>query len=74
MSQLCAGHESGCEAAVHAMAHVFNHPNNDTQYYPVDAFNSQNRQVALHTVMNLCSTLAVILTNIDLFIGGCHSR
>ena len=46
MSQLCAGHESGCEAAGHAMTHVLNHPSNDAIIL-VDATNALNRQVAL---------------------------
>ena len=72
MSQLCAGHESGCEAAVHAMTHFLNHPSNGAIIL-VDAFNSLNRQVALRNVVTLLPTLATILintyrVNIDLFI------
>ena len=73
--QLCVGHESGCEAAVHSTTHVVNHPSNDAIILvdATNAFNSLNRQVALRNVMTLCPTHATILintyrVNIDLFI------
>ena len=75
--QLCAGQESGCEAAIHAMREVFNSA--DTEAIILvdasNAFNSLNREVALRNVKNLCPSLATILINTyrsksELFING----
>ena len=61
-SQLCAGHESGCEAAVDAMHQIFG---DAEAALLVDAFNNLNRNAALHNihVHTLCPPLATILTN-----------
>ena len=75
--QLCAGQDAGCEAAVHAMSHVFSEDNTEA-VLSVDASNafiSLNRQVALHNLQYLCSSLATILLNtyrndVSLFIDG----
>ena len=51
--QLCAGHTSGCEAAVHAGKTIFNSPKAEA-FLTVDAanaFNLLNRRVALMNVM-----------------------
>ena len=63
MSQLCAGRESGCEAAIHSMTHVLNHPSYDAIILvdATNAFNSLNCQVALRNVTTLCPTFATIL-------------
>ena len=75
--QLCAGQESGCEAAIHAMREVFN--STDTEAIILvdasNAFNSLNREVALRNVKHLCPSLATILINTyrspsELFIKG----
>ena len=75
--QLCAGQESGCEAAIHAMREVFNSA--DTEAIILvdasNAFNSLNREVALRNVKNVCPSLATILINTyrsksELFING----
>jgi hypothetical protein len=64
--QLCAGHEAGCEAAIHAINDIFNSPTNEAVIL-VDAtnaaFNSLNRQTALRNISKLCPSLAVILIN-----------
>ena len=63
--QLCVGHTSGCEAAVHAARSIFNDPATDA-FLMVDAtnaFNSLNRKVALKTVMKLCPPLSKALVN-----------
>ena len=72
--QVCAGHLSGCEAAVHAMREVFEAPDTDAVIL-VDAFNSLNRQAALQNIHLLCRALSKVLTNtyredVQLFIDG----
>ena len=63
--QLCAGQPSGCEAAVHALRRCFE--NNDVKAVLLvdtsNAFNSLNRQCALHNIQRLCPPLATILIN-----------
>ena len=57
--QVCAGHLSGCEAAVHAMCQVFDATDTDATIL-VDvsnAFNSLNRQAALCNIHQLCFAL-----------------
>ena len=75
--QTCAGHEGGCEAAVHAMREIFTF--NDTEaILLVDAsnvFNAINRQAALHNIQVICPAISTILSNtyqapIKLFIVG----
>ena len=75
--QLCAGHEGGCEAAVHAMRHVFCSPDTDAMILvdASNAFNSLNRQTALRNIQHLCPPLAKVIINtyrsdIELFIDG----
>ena len=77
VSQVCAGHPSGCEAAIHAMRKVFSSMSTDAVLL-VDAdnaFNRLNRAVALHNIRYTCPPLATILSNIyrapsRLFITG----
>ena len=62
--QLCAGQQSGCEAAIHAMRHVFTQPN--TQAVLVDAtkvFNCLNCKVALQDILHICPSVAPALVN-----------
>ena len=75
--QLCAGQIAGIEAAVHAMRSIFS--SEDTEAILLvdasNAFNSLNRQVALHNIRHLCPSLANILINTyrepsELFIDG----
>ncbi len=75
--QLCAGHEGGCEAAVHALRHIFSSTETDAilSVDAANAFNSLNREVALRNVMQVCPPLATALINtyrssIDLYING----
>ena len=66
VSQVCAGHLSGGEAAIHALRRVFASVGTDAMSL-VDAdnaFNHLNRMVALHNIQYICPPLATILTNI----------
>ena len=63
--QLCAGQLSGIEAAVHAVRTLFQRAETEAVLL-VDAnnaFNSLNRQTALHNIRRLCPPLATILIN-----------
>ena len=75
--QLCASQIAGTEAAVHAMKEAF--LNDETEAVLLvdasNAFNSLNREAALHNIQHLCPTLSTILTNIyreatELFVDG----
>ena len=75
--QLCAGQESGCEAAIHALNQIFEDPNTDAVLLvdASNAFNSLNRETALRNIQALCPALSTVLINtyredIPLFIGG----
>ena len=75
--QLCVGIPSGCEVALHAMDQTF-HQTNTEGVLCVDAenaFNSLNRQAALHNVPRLCPALGQVFCNtyqapIRLFAAG----
>ena len=75
--QVCAGHLSGCEAAVHAMHQVFQTSSTEAVMLvdACNAFNSLNRETALRNIQHLCPPLAKILINtyredVHLFIDG----
>ena len=75
--QLCAGHEAGCEAAVHAMRKIFLEDETEAilQIDATNAFNSLNRQATLHNIRGLCPPFATVLINTyrehtELFIDG----
>ena len=63
--QLCSGQEGGCEAAVHAMRQIFRSPETEGILLvdATNAFNTINRQAALHNISILCPPLAPILIN-----------
>jgi len=76
--QLCAGQMAGIEAAVHAINASFQCANTEAVLLvdASNAFNSLNREAALHNIRHLCPSLATILINIyreatDLFVDGC---
>ena len=75
--QVCAGHQSGCEAAVHAMRQLFKAPETEAVILvdAANAFNSLNRKAALQNIHHLCPSLAKVLINtyredIKLFVDG----
>ena len=63
--QLCTGIPSGCEATVHAMAELFEEPENQGVLLAdaENAFNSLNRKVALHNIFYVYPALATVLNN-----------
>ena len=63
--QLCAGHEAGCEAALHAATEMFD-ANDCEAVLLVDAdnaFNRLNRAAAIWNIQFLCPTLSTIIIN-----------
>ena len=58
--QVCAGHKSVSEAAVHAMRSIFDADDTDAVLLidPSNAFNSLNRAAALHNISVLCPSIA----------------
>ena len=74
--QLCAGQCAGAEAAVHAMRESFTNPNTEAVLLvdASNAFNSLNRQAALHNIRHLCPPIVTTLINTyrdpTLFIDG----
>ena len=75
--QLCAGQIAGIEATVHAMREVFLKEETEAILLvdATNAFNSLNRNAALHNVRHLCPTLSPILINVyressELFVDG----
>ena len=62
---MCAGHESGCEAATHAMSQIFNEEDSKAVLL-IDAsnvFNAVNRKLFLHNVSVICPEIAVFVRN-----------
>ena len=63
--QAAGGAKGGAEAAIHAMRTIFEDDNTDAVILvdASNAFNSLNRQVALHNVQRTCPAFATILIN-----------
>ena len=63
--QVCVGCEGGCEAAVHAMQQLFQDSRSHAALLvgALNAFNSVNRQAALHNILQLYPPFAQILIN-----------
>ena len=57
--QACAGHEAGCEAAIHAMKEIYSHDDTEAILLvdATNAFNVINRQATLHNIQVLCETI-----------------
>jgi hypothetical protein len=75
--QLCAGQIGGCEAAIHAMRKIFQTPESEAVLLvdASNAFNSLNRNAALHNISITCPSIAQILINtyrapVRLFVTG----
>ena len=63
--QVCAGHEAGCEAAIHAMHSIFKEEETEAVLLvdAANAFNSINRQVFLHNISIICPSISTYVTN-----------
>ena len=63
--QVCAGHKSGSEAAVHSMRSIFDADDTDAVLLidASNAFNSLNRAAALHNITVLCPSIATYAIN-----------
>ena len=63
--QVCAGQESGCEAAIHVMRQIFASEETEGALLvdATNAFNSINLQAALHNISIICPPLAQVLFN-----------
>ena len=63
--QVCAGHQSGCEAAVHVMHNLSETSEAEAIIFvdAANAFNSLNRKAVLHNIQHLCPSLAKVLFN-----------
>ena len=63
--QVCAGHKSGSEAAIHAMRDIFHADETDAVLLidASNAFNALNRTATLHNIRVLCPTIAAYAIN-----------
>ena len=63
--QVCAGHEAGCEALVHAMRHIFDDESTEAVLLvdASNAFNSVNRNLFLHNIKIICPVIATFVNN-----------
>ena len=64
--QLCAGHPTGVEAAIHSMRQFLDHDDNDGILLidADNAFNRVNRAVALWNVQYICPAMKYVLINV----------
>ena len=63
--QVCAGHESGCEVAIHDMSQIFNKEDSEAVLLMdvSKAFNAINCKLFLHNVNVICPETAVFVRN-----------
>ena len=63
--QVCANHEAGCEAAIHAMHTTFEDDKTEAVLLvgAANAFNSVNRQVFLHNICIIYPPIAIYVRN-----------
>ena len=63
--QVCAGHDGGCEAAVHAMHQIFDESSTEAVILidASNAFNSVNREVFLHNIAIVCPAITTYVRN-----------
>ena len=63
--QLCAGQQSGCEAAVQAFSSIFEEEETDAILFvdTSNAFNSINRKIMLHNIQYLCPPMSIYSWN-----------
>ena len=63
--QVCAGHEAGCEAVIHASHTIFEDEKTKAVLLvnATNIFNSVNRQVCLHNICIICVLIATYVRN-----------
>ena len=63
--QVCAGHQAGSEAAIHAMRKTFKDSNKEAAllFVASNAFSTLNRRMALLNIQKQCPSLANVLIN-----------
>ena len=63
--QVCAGHEAGCEAIIHAMHSIFEEESSEAVLLvdASNAFNSVNREAFLHNVSIICPPISTYVQN-----------
>ena len=63
--QVCAGHNAGAEAAIHAMSQVFEEEGTDGILLidASNAFNQMNRSAVLHNIEISCKEMALYVIN-----------
>ena len=64
--QVCAGQQAGCEAAIHAMRHIYDEPDCDAVLMvdASNAFNNINRQATIHNTKMKCPSFATYVSNL----------
>ena len=64
--QTASGLQTGAEAAIDSMGYMFENDRTDAVIlvYAKNAFNSLNRQAALHNIRTICPQIAAVLVNI----------
>ena len=64
-TQLCAGQDAGCEAAIQAMEHIFAEESTEGMILvdATNAFNTLNRKVTLLNCDKICPAMSCILIN-----------
>ena len=69
--QLCAGQDAGCKVAVHSIRQLYSDPNIEVSLLvdAENAFNSLNREVASHNILQTCPSLGEHLLSWHLFVN-----
>ena len=63
--QVCAGHEAGSEAAIHAIRNIFSQDETEAVLLidAANAFNSINREAFIHNAKVICPSIATFVEN-----------
>ena len=62
---MCAGHDSSCEATIHAMRQIFKEEDSEAVLLidASNAFNTVKRKLLLHSASVICPEIAVFVRN-----------
>ena len=63
--QICAGPESGCKAAVHALSKIYKEEHTEAVLLvdAANAFSSVNRKIFLHNINEVCPSIGIYVEN-----------